>query len=53
MTEEEKIKKIEEIQMEFRQKLRALDKERTEKIATVKKDIDQRRITNIRSSLNI
>ena len=53
MTEDEKIEKIKEIQAKFMEDLRALDKERNEKIKAIKKGIDERRINSLKQSMNI
>ena len=47
MTDEDKIAKIKEIQVNFISELRRIEKERDEKIKVIKKGIDQKKIDAI------
>ena len=53
MTNEEINTKIKEIQIEFKAKIQALIKERSERITNVKRSIDQRTIDALKKGLNI
>ena len=53
MTNEELSTKIKEIQTEFKAKIQALIKERSERITNIKRSIDQRAIDALKKDLNI
>lgn len=53
MTNEEVTAKMKEIQIEFKAKIQALIKERSERITTIKRSVDQRAIDALRKDLNI